>query len=165
LDSFAPRIRIVGDPGKGCSSDVCRQFNTTAFQGPLVGSVGLESANGYLHGCFSSVLDLSIARNIRLGGGRNLQLRVDMFNAPNAAGITGRNTTLQLSSTADPVTPLNLPFDATATSCPTGSGRIRRVSARSTAIKYRERCRGTSGLASDLRAAESVCCPVTKGVL
>ena len=35
-----------------------------------------------------------------------------MFNAPNAAGITGRNTTLQLSSVADPVTPLNLPFDA-----------------------------------------------------
>jgi hypothetical protein len=74
--------------------------------------VGLESGNHYLQGCFSSVLDLSIARNIRLGGQRTLQLRVDMFNAPNAAGITGRNTTLQLSSTADPVTPLDLPFDA-----------------------------------------------------
>jgi hypothetical protein len=109
---FAPRIRIVGDPGNGCSSDIYRQFNTAAFQGPLVGSVGLESGNDYLHGCFSSVLDLSIARNIRLGGNRTLQLRVDMFNAPNAAGITGRNTTLQLSSVADPVTPLNLPFDA-----------------------------------------------------
>ena len=109
---FAPRIRIVGDPGKGCSSDIYRQFNTAAFQGPLVGSVGLESGNGYLFGCFSSVLDLSIARNIRLGGSRTLQLRVDMFNAPNAAGITGRNTQLQLSSVADPVTPLNLPFDA-----------------------------------------------------
>ena len=34
-----------------------------------------------------------------------------MFNAPNAAGITGRNTSLQLASVADPVTPLNLPFD------------------------------------------------------
>jgi len=110
--NFAPRIRIVGDPGQGCSSDVYRQFNTAAFQGPLVGSVGLESGNNYLHGCFSSVLDLSIARNIRLGGSRNLQLRVDMFNAPNAAGITGRNTSLQLTSPADPVTPLNLPFDA-----------------------------------------------------
>ena len=86
---FAPRIRIVGDPGKGCSSDVYRQFNTAAFQGPLVGSVGLESGNGYLHGCFQSVLDLSIARNIRLGGSRTLQLRVDMFNAPNQARITG----------------------------------------------------------------------------
>jgi Carboxypeptidase regulatory-like domain len=109
---FAPRIRVVGDPDDGCSSDIYRQFNTAAFQGPLVGSVGLESGNNYLYGCFSSVLDLSIARNIRLGGNRTLQLRVDMFNAPNAAGITGRNTTLQLSSPADPVTPLNLPFDA-----------------------------------------------------
>ena len=109
---FAPRIRIVGDPGSGCRGDVYRQFNTAAFQGPLVGSVGLESGNNYLFGCFASVLDLSIARNIRLGGSRNLQLRVDMFNAPNAARITGRNTSLQLTSPADPVTPLNLPFDA-----------------------------------------------------
>ena len=37
---FGARIRIVGDPGKGCSSDPYRQFNTAAFQGPLVGSVG-----------------------------------------------------------------------------------------------------------------------------
>ena len=59
-----------------------------------------------------SVLDLSIARNIRLGGGRMLQLRVDMFNAPNKAQITGRNTTLNLTSPSDPVTPLNLPYDA-----------------------------------------------------
>ena len=107
---FGPRIRIVSDPGAGCSSDLYRQFNTAAFQGPLVGSVGLESGNDYLFGCFQSVLDLSIARNIRLGGSRNLQLRVDMFNAPNQARITGRNTQLQLSSPADPVTPLNLPF-------------------------------------------------------
>src|SRR4029434_3457282 len=73
---FAPRIRIVGDPGKGGSSDIYRQFNTAAFQGPLVGSVGLESGNGYLFGCFQSVLDLSIARNIRLGGAPDRQLRV-----------------------------------------------------------------------------------------
>jgi Carboxypeptidase regulatory-like domain len=109
---FAPRIRIVGDTGDGCSSDPYRQFNTAAFQGPLVGSVGLESGNGYLFGCFQSALDLSIARNIRLGGNRTLQFRVDMFNAPNQARPLSRNTQLQLSSPADPVTPLNLPFDA-----------------------------------------------------
>ena len=50
---YGARIRIVGDPGRGCSSDLYRQFNTAAFQGPLVGSVGLESGNDYLHGCFS----------------------------------------------------------------------------------------------------------------
>jgi hypothetical protein len=108
---FAPRIRVVGDPGAGCSSDPYRQFNAAAFQGPLVGSLGLESSNDYLKGCFSSVLDLSIARNIRLGGGRVLQLRADMFNAPNSAQITGRQTSLTLNSPTDPVTPLNLPYD------------------------------------------------------
>ncbi len=109
---YGARIRIVGDPGNGCSSDPLRQFNTAAFQGPLPGSVGLESGNDYLRSCFSSVLDLSIARNIKLGGSRQIQLRVDMFNAPNSAIIDGRNTTINLSNPNDPVTATNLPFDA-----------------------------------------------------
>ena len=58
------------------------------------------------------MLDLSIARNIRMGGARQLQLRVDMFNAPNQAIITGRNSSLTLTSPADPLTPQNLPFNA-----------------------------------------------------
>lgn len=101
---YGARIRIVGDPGSGCSSDPYQQFNTAAFQGPLVNSVGLESGNGYLRGCFASALDLSIARNIRLPGGRNIQIRADLFNAPNAAGITARNTTLQMPNPTDPIT-------------------------------------------------------------
>ncbi len=98
---YGARVRLVGDTGQGCSSDIYRQFNTGAFAGPLVGSVGLESGNNYLKGCFASVLDLSIARNIRLPKGRNIQVRVDMFNAPNQARITGRNTTMNLASPAD----------------------------------------------------------------
>ena len=67
-NDFGGRVRIVGDPGSGCSDDMYRQFNAAAFQGPLTDSDGLESPNGYLRGCFQSVLDLSIARNIRMGG-------------------------------------------------------------------------------------------------
>ena len=124
---YGARIRIAGDPGRGCSSDVYRQFNTSAFQGPLVGSVGLESGNAYMRSCFSSVLDLSIARTIRLGGSRQVQLRVDLFNAPNAAIITGRNSTVSFASPGDPVTAQNLPFDAAgnlivARSLPRGAG-------------------------------------------
>ena len=124
---YGGRIRVVGDPGSGCSSDVYRQFNTAAFQGPLFNSVGLESGTGYVSGCFSSVFDLSILRTIRLGGGRTIQLRADMFNAPNQAGITGRNTTLSLSNPNDAVTAQNLPFDASgnliaARSRPRGAG-------------------------------------------
>ncbi len=109
---YGARIRIVGDPGAGCGGDVYRQFNTSAFQGPPTNSVGLESGVGYLYGCFQSVLDIALARNIRLGGSRNLQLRVDMFNAPNAGGITGRQTQMNLTNPGDPSTILNLPFDA-----------------------------------------------------
>jgi hypothetical protein len=109
---YAARIRVVGDPGSGCSSDLLRQFKTAAFQGPLTNSLGLESGNSYLKGCFISTLDLAIARNIRLGGTRNFQIRAEAFNALNAAGVIGRNTTLNLTSPNDPVTPQNLPFDA-----------------------------------------------------
>ena len=36
----------------------------------------------------------------------------NMFNAFNEARVTGRNTTVNYSSPADPNTPLNLPFDS-----------------------------------------------------
>jgi hypothetical protein len=56
-------------------------------------------------------MDMTIARTIRLGGGRQFQIRVDAFNAFNQATITGRNTTLSVASPTDG-TPANLPFDA-----------------------------------------------------
>jgi len=109
---FTPRVRVVADPGSGCSDDPLRQFNTSAFLGPLVGSDGLESGNGYLRGCFISQTDLAIARTIRIGGSRTVQLRADVFNAFNQNGIIARNTTMNLTSPSDPATITNLPFDA-----------------------------------------------------
>jgi carboxypeptidase family protein/TonB-dependent receptor-like protein len=98
---YGARIRVTGDPGSGCSSDPYQQFNIGAFTGPDFNSVGLESGGGYLRGCFQSILDLSIARNIRLPHGRNIQLRVDMFNAPNSAIVTGRATQINYNSPTD----------------------------------------------------------------
>jgi hypothetical protein len=118
---FGGRVRVVGDPGSGCSSDPYRQFSPAAFQGPPFGSVGLESGNDYLRECFLSTLDLSIARTIRLGGARNLQVRVDMFNAPNSAIITGRASTVNLTNPNDPVTITNLPYDAAGNLIPSRS--------------------------------------------
>lgn len=115
---YPARIRIIGDPGKGCSSDPYRQFNAAAFAGPLTNSVGLESGSDYLRSCFQSVLDLAIARNIPLGHNRKIQFRIDIFNALNEARATNRNTTLSLASTTDPITPLNLPFDSSGTVLP-----------------------------------------------
>jgi hypothetical protein len=109
--NFGGRVRITGPIGAGCSSDPYRQLTYSGFAAPEIGSVGLESGQDYLRGCFSSAFDLAIARNIRLGGHRAVQLRVDMFNAPNQAIITGRNATMQVTSPTNG-TQVNLPFDA-----------------------------------------------------
>ena len=124
---YVARVRLVGDPGSGCSSDPLRQFNAAAFAGPQAGSVGLESGTDYLRGCFISQMDLAIARNVRIGGSRSLQFRFDIFNAFNQAGITNRNTTMQMPSPSQPTTIQNLPFDAAgnvvdARSRPRGAG-------------------------------------------
>jgi hypothetical protein len=111
---FAPRAVIASSTGSGCSSDPNRQFNATAFQGPLAGSVGLDSGAGYLKGCFISSTDLSISRVIRVHGARQIQLRLDLFNAFNQAGITAVNSTMNLANTtaAASSTITNLPYDA-----------------------------------------------------
>ena len=73
--SYAPRILITGDPGSGCSDNQYAQFNTAAFSVPAASatnpSLGLESGQNYLHGCFDKTVDLALARNFRLGGSRD----------------------------------------------------------------------------------------------
>ena len=98
---YGARVVIVGDPGKGCSSNQYQQFNTAAFSGPQYGSVGLESGRNYMVGCPDHTTDLAIARNIRFGGGRLVQVRLDAFNAFNTAIITGRQTTVTFRSPTD----------------------------------------------------------------
>jgi hypothetical protein len=99
--SYPAMIRIVGDPGKGCSDNRYAQFDVQAFAGPQTGSVGLESGRNYMAGCPDHTLDLSVARNIRLGGGRQVQLRLEAFNALNTVVYNSRVTQLQLNSPTD----------------------------------------------------------------
>jgi hypothetical protein len=109
---FAGRVNVVGDAGSGCSSDPLRQFTPAAFQGPLPGSDGLESGNDYAKGCMQSNIDLALARSIRLGGSRRVELRLDVFNVFNQAAITSRVTNMTLASPSAPVAITNLPYDA-----------------------------------------------------
>jgi len=116
---YAARVYVVGTPGSGCSSNPLKQFDTSAFKGPAAGSDGLESGSNYMRGCFVSSLDLAIARTIQLGGNRALQIRLDVFNSFNQAAVTNRNTSMTLSSPADPTTILNLPYNADGSVRPT----------------------------------------------
>jgi hypothetical protein len=99
--SYAARTVIAGDPGSGCSSDEYAQFNTSAFKGPSYGSVGLESGRNYMSGCMDHTVDTAIARNFPIRGGRNIQLRADVFNVFNSAVINARQTQLQLTNPTD----------------------------------------------------------------
>ena len=100
--SYPARIQIVGDTGSGCSDNQYAQFSVNGFAGPRTGSLGLESGRNYLVGCPDHTLDLSVARNIRLGGSRQIQFRVDVFNALDTVVYNGRVTQLQLSTPSDP---------------------------------------------------------------
>ena len=125
---YGARVNVIGDPGAGCSSDPLRQFNAAAFSGPVPGSLGLESGNGYLRGCFISQLDLSLARTLQLGvRNSSVQVRLDVFNLFNQAAVTNRNTTMQMASPSTPNAITNLPFNASGTvvdarSRPRGAG-------------------------------------------
>jgi hypothetical protein len=98
---YGARIIYVGDPGSGCTSDQYAQFNRNAVTGPKYGSVGLESGRNLLRGCADKTVDASIVRNIKVGGGRQLQFRLDVFNAFNTTIINARSTTIEYNSPTD----------------------------------------------------------------
>jgi len=95
---YPARVVINGDTGSGCSGDRFKQFTTSAFSGPVAGSVGLESGRNYMVGCADHTMDLAVARNIRIHKSQMLQLRVEIYNVFNSAIYNGRVTQLQLVS-------------------------------------------------------------------
>jgi hypothetical protein len=100
---YAAKIIFTGDPGKGCSSDPYRQFNAAAVTGPTYNSLGLESGRNLMTGCPDHTVDLSLMRAIRLGGSRQLQFRLDAFNAFNTVIINGRQTQITYNNPVDKV--------------------------------------------------------------
>jgi hypothetical protein len=98
---YLARIVYVGDPGSGCSSNQYQQFDTSAVKGPGYGSTGLESGRFLLGGCPDHTVDLAIARNIKMGGNRNIQFRLDIFNAFNTVIYNNRNRDVIYRSPTD----------------------------------------------------------------
>lgn len=80
----------------GLIGDQYAQFNANAFAGPTYNGLGDESGSNLLNGCWDHTTDMAIARNIRLGGRRQVQFRVDLFNVFNAVVINARSTTPDL---------------------------------------------------------------------
>jgi hypothetical protein len=89
--NYNPKLVINGDLGSGCSDNQYAQFNTAAVSGPVYNSVGLESGRNLLRNCADKRVDLSLSKDLRVGGSRRLEFRADVFNAFNAVMINARN--------------------------------------------------------------------------
>ncbi|PWU08393.1 MAG: hypothetical protein C5B51_07875 [Terriglobia bacterium] len=111
--SYAGRIRLVGDPGSGCSGNPYKEFKTAAFAGPGYNSIGDESGSALLRGCFDHQMNLSISRYFRLGSEtRRLQIRGDAYNVFNNVIINAFQANMVLASPASPTTIMNNQFAA-----------------------------------------------------
>jgi len=63
--------------------------------------VGLESGRFLLGGCPDRTVDLALVRNVRLGGNRTFQVRLDVFNAVNTVVINDRERNITFRSPTD----------------------------------------------------------------
>jgi hypothetical protein len=113
--SYAARIKVVGDPGSGCSSNQFKQFDPAAFQGPTYNSIGNESGANLLTGCADHTVDLSLSRTVNVGNNRSLQFRLDAFNAFNTVVINARATQIQYNNPSDPTTIRNNQYNTDGT--------------------------------------------------
>ena len=93
-------------------------------------------------GCANKILDLSLARTIRMGGSRQLQFRIDAFNALNTVIYTGRNTSINWQ------TPTNLTVNNSQT-LPDGSLNPARLLPRNAGF-------GAANAAADMRSFQAM---------
>jgi hypothetical protein len=113
--NYVGYIAPNGNIGSGCSSNQYQMFNASAYKGPGYGSIGNEAGKYLLAGCKDKTFDLAFSRNIRLGGHRQAQLRLDVFNLFNAVIYNARITAVQYNSPADPTTVRNNQYLADGT--------------------------------------------------
>ena len=116
-----PRV-INGDPGSGCSDNQYQQFNTAAFSGPPIGSVGLESGQNYMNGLLRELLGSGDRAELPVSAATALiQLRLEMFNALQHGGLLGAKHDRQHPEPDGSDRDQSAPTMRKATSCPAGS--------------------------------------------
>ena len=116
-ENVGPRVQLRGNPDSGGKS-IDQWINTSVFVAPVVGSSGLESAARIARRPGTHNWDVSVFKNVPLGpdARRFLQLRLEMFNAPNHTQFSGFNNNVTFNPATGAIT--NLP-----TSVGGGGGR------------------------------------------
>jgi hypothetical protein len=105
------RVVVTCDPGGGSSDDPYRQFDTSCFKAPSVGSKGDESARFFAHMPAINNVDLSLSKSFRLYKQMRFEVRADAFNALNHTQFTSVNATANFAGPGSTVI-TNLPYNA-----------------------------------------------------
>ncbi len=108
-ENVGPRVALAGDPSSVSNRSLDTWINTSVFKAPVVGSQGLESAQRIVTRPGINNWDVSVFKNVALGKDtvRKLQLRLEMFNAPNHTQFNDFNRTATFNRTTGAID--NLP--------------------------------------------------------
>ena len=105
-ESVGPRVSLAGNPATS-NKTLDAYIDTSVFRAPVVGSSGLESARYVVRRPGINNWDLSIFKNINFTESKYLQLRFEMFNAPNHTQFSDFNRSVTFNPATGAIT--NLP--------------------------------------------------------
>lgn len=111
---FGARVVVGSNVGSGCGATQFSQFNPAAVTGPTYNSLGMESGINYMRGCATNQVDSAIVRKFhfwKFKESKTFEFRADIFNALNAATITGRNSSVTFNNPTS-MAVQNAEFDA-----------------------------------------------------
>jgi hypothetical protein len=102
---------LTCDPGSGSSSDPYKQFDTSCFRAPGMGSTGNESARYFLHMPAINNVDMSLSKRFSVYRETKVEIRLDAFNAFNHTQFTTINNEARFAAPGSSVI-TNLPYNA-----------------------------------------------------
>jgi hypothetical protein len=106
------RVALTCNPGGGSSGDPYKQFDTSCFKAPGMGSKGDESARFLMHLPSINNVDMSISKSFKFYKTTKFEIRADAFNALNHTQFTTVNSTANFAGPGS-TTITNLPYDST----------------------------------------------------
>ncbi|MCL5746269.1 MAG: hypothetical protein M1541_20450, partial [Acidobacteria bacterium] len=113
--AFNARVKLVGDPLVGTSSDPYNRLSAAAFAPPTRPSIGIESPVNYIRTPGINNWDVSLQKNVRLKEGIHMEFRVDAFNVFNHTQFSGLNSTVNFTCSGVNCATwkvTNLPYDS-----------------------------------------------------
>jgi hypothetical protein len=114
--AYGARVKLIGDPLSGTSSDPYNRLNAGAFAPPTRPSLGIEAPVNYIRTPGVNNWDVSLQKNVSIKEKAHLELRVDAFNVFNHTQFSGLNSTINFTCggvNCATWTATNLAYDST----------------------------------------------------